>query len=112
MSSPTQPASFPDPLPDELKAMLELNRDAQSGIWGQYLFLNIVFWLVAGFLAAVIFHSHLSPGLVNALFPCFLLQSALIGLQGAAERRAQRRLQLLLTVIRGMQHRKDAASLS
>ena len=92
--------------------MLELNRDAQSSSWGGYLLLNGVFWLVAGFVAFVIWHSHLPPILVNALLPYFILHSALIGLQGAAERRAQRRLQLLLTVIRGFERREDATARS
>ncbi len=112
MSSPTETTPLPDPLPNHLKAMLELNRDAQTSLWGQYLFLNLVFWFVAGFLACVVWRYRLPAGTLNVLMPYFILQSALIGLQGAAERRAQRRLQMLLDVIRDLQHQQKTAGRS
>ncbi|HSI13731.1 MAG TPA: hypothetical protein VK961_16925 [Chthoniobacter sp.] len=112
MSSPTDPASFPDPLPADLKAILELNEHAEASSWKYDWHFYVVTLIVAGWWFFIAWQSiGKNENQVATLFPFILLTLViLMGLHVSAERRAQRRLQLLLTVIRGLQRREPPNS--
>jgi len=110
MSSPAAPASFPEPLPADLKAILELNEHAQTSSWKYDWHFYVVTLILAGWWFFIAWQSiGKNDNQVATLFPFVLLTLViLIGLHVSAERRAQRRLQLLLQVIRGLQRREPA----
>lgn len=111
MSSPTDPTSFPDPLPADLKAILELNEHAQASSWKYDWHFYIVMLILAGGWFFIAWQSiGKNDNQVSTLFPFILLTWViLICLHVSAERRAQRRLQLILQVIRGLQRREPAS---
>lgn len=110
MASPTDPASFPEPLPADLKAILELNEHAQAGPWKYDGHFYVVTLILAGWSFFIAWQSiGKNENQVTTLSPFILLTLViLICLHVSAERRAQRRLQLLLQVIRGLQRREPA----
>lgn len=65
-------------------------------------------FMVLVFFAFIMSRSHDLGPLLPA-WGVFCLSIILVGQQRAAERRAQRRLQLLLTVIRDLQHQRKLA---
>ena len=111
MSSPTDPASFPEPLPADLKAILELNEHAQASSWKYDWPFYVVTLILAGWWFFIAWQSiGKNENQVATLFPFVLLTLVIfIALHVSAERRAQRRLQLLLQVIRGLQRRAPAS---
>jgi hypothetical protein len=109
MSSPADAASIPDPLPDHLKALLELNRDAETSSWAHDWHLYFAFCLSFGFYVFVGWHFRDAGPFSGAMGPFLVMLGVLVGFQRANERRARRRLQLLLTVIRSLQRRDEAS---
>ena len=105
MSSPIDAASLPEPLPAHLKALLELNREAETGLGGRdYWRAYSSFWILTALYGYIAWHSH------EAAVLFFGILVLVFTLDGINQRRAQRRLQLLLTVIRSLQRRDDTAA--
>jgi len=109
MFSPSDPASFPEPLPSYLKALLELEREAHADIstlekWREFIREN---WLVL-FLAAVFvfiqWRSH-DPTVssLGMLVIVYLVQAVSDQWDRRNQKRARRQLRLLLDVIHGLQ---------
>jgi hypothetical protein len=111
MSSPTEPDSFPEPLPADLKALLELNEHAQTSLWKYDWHFYIVALIVAGWCFFIGWHSiGKNENQMIILIPLIVLTLVIsVALHRFAELRAQRRLQLLLEVIRGLQRRELAS---
>jgi hypothetical protein len=110
MSSPSDPALFSEPLPEHLKAMLELNREAQTSLLKYDWHVLVIDIALIAYFVFIASRPHGLAPFLPALAPFIILLGLTFGLQRTAERRAQRRLQLLLTVIRSLQPREDAAA--
>lgn len=110
MSSPDETAPLPDPLPAHLKALLELNRQAEISSWSHDWHLYMAFGIVIGFCLFGEWHPHNANSFWADEGPFLVIcgLSLVVALHRAAEHRAQRRLQLLLSVIRGLERREDA----
>jgi len=90
--------------------MLELNRDAQTSLWSHDWHFFFIFFIVIGYCLFITSQSPEVRRVVWGLWPLLFLCVILMAHQRAAERRAQRRLQLLLTVIRSLERREDATA--
>lgn len=113
MSSPTETTALPDPLPAHLKALLELNREAEGipNTWSRFNSREYLsFFFAATLCGFTLYFSH------NAIVWFAGILSTVVTLheigERQARRRTQRQLQLLLTVIRGLERREAAAARS
>lgn len=92
--------------------MLKLNEDVQTSSWKHDWHIYVTSLIYSGWIFFFQWQSigkseHLATELVPFLFFALAIS---IGLHRSAERRAQRRLQLLLEVIRGLQRREETAA--
>ena len=115
MSSPSDPASFPEPLPSYLTALLELEREAHAEIftlekWREFIRENWLVLFLAGVFVFILWRSH-DPTVssLGMLVIVFLVQAAGDQRDRRNQQRARRQLRLLLDVIHELQRPRDAS---